>query len=72
VSVVSTGCLIWLDALRPVVAATAIGALGWQAWLVRRLPTARRTALTLAILVGTVAVDLAIAASWAALSWRYR
>lgn len=71
-SILSAGCLIWLDALRPLLAATAMAALGWQAWLVGRRPPARRSPAMLAILAGTAAVNLLIAVSWAALSWRYR
>jgi len=72
VSVLSAGCLVWLDALRPFFGATAIVALGWQAWLIGRRPATRRTRTMVAILAGTAAVNLLIAVSWAALSWRYR
>jgi len=72
VSVLSAGCLIWLDALRPVLAATGVAALGWQAWLVWRRPAARRTAVMLTILAGTAAVNLLAGLFWAVLSWRYR
>jgi hypothetical protein len=64
--------VLWLDALRPVFAVSALAALGWQAWLVRRRPSARRTWAMWGILVGTIGVNALVWLTWASWWWRYR
>mgnify|MGYP001049726309 CR=1 FL=1 len=70
-SLVSAGCVIGLEALRPLFASTALGAIAWQAWLLWRRPRARR-ALTWAIFAISVAVNALGVLFWIALWWRYR
>lgn len=71
-SLVSAGCLVWLEALKPVFAVTAVSAMAWQAWLVWRRPAARRTVMMWALVMSTVGVNLFVGLSWLALQWRYR
>jgi hypothetical protein len=71
VSLISAGCVFWLEALRPLFATTALAAIVWQAWLIWRRPRARRTR-TLVIFAISVAVNALVVLSWAALWWRYR
>ena len=71
-SVVSVGCVVWLERLQPLFALIAVAALVDQGWLVWRRPAPRRTGVMLAILwasLGTVALVLG---TWVT-SWvRYR
>jgi hypothetical protein len=69
---ISAGCIVWLEALKPLFALTAIVALAWQTWLVVRRPAASTTRTMWAIVAGTVAVNLFVGLSWLALQWRYR
>lgn len=71
-SLVSAGCLVWLEAMKPLSALTAVAALAWQMWLVLGRPTIRTSRSTWAIVAATVAVNLFVAISWLALQWRYR
>jgi hypothetical protein len=63
---------LWLDALRPIFASTAVVALTWQGWLIWSRPPARRTRILWAILAGTSAVNALVALAWASWWWRYR
>ena len=47
-SVVSAGCVLWLERFQPVFVSLAVCALGYQAWLVWRRPPHRRTPMMLA------------------------
>jgi hypothetical protein len=72
VSVVSAGCVVWLERFQPLFMLLAAAALGHQAWLIWRRPPHRRTRmmlLTFAISLGTSA---AVGAALIALSFRYR
>ena len=64
--------MLWLDWLRPLFAAVAVGAIGWQVWLVRRRAPAARTWTAWALLLGTLGVNVLVAATWASWWWRYR
>jgi hypothetical protein len=72
VSLASAGCLLWLQRLQPGLAAIAVAALGYQAWLVLRLPARRRTARMLAILCASVGGSTLVALAWIWTSLRYR
>jgi hypothetical protein len=72
VSLASTGCLVWLQRLQPGLAAIAVAALGYQAWLVLRLPARRRTLRVLAILWVSVGGSTLMALAWLWTSLRYR
>lgn len=71
-SLISAGCVIWLEALRPLFVTTAMAALVWQAWLLWQRPRARRSWKVWAVFTGSVAVNALVGLVWAALWWRYR
>jgi hypothetical protein len=71
-SVASAGCLLWLEALRPLFAALAAGALVYQAWLIARRPPARRTRRMWGILAASVGVNALVVLVWVALWLRYQ
>lgn len=71
-SVVSAGCLLWLQRLQPLLVCVAIFTLAYEAWLVWRRPPHRRTRTMLVILWVSVGTTLAIGAGLLALSLRYR
>ena len=68
----SAGCLLWLEALQPLFAFLAAGALGYQGWLVARRPPARRTRKVWGIFMASVGVNAMVVIAWAALWLRYR
>jgi hypothetical protein len=72
VSMASVGCVLWLDASRPYFVATAILALGYQAWLVCRRPAAARTRAMWGLLAASLVANIGVALVWVALSARYR
>jgi hypothetical protein len=72
VSLVSAGCLIWLQRLQPLFAVVAVAGVGWQTWLVFRRPAPMRTPKMLAIWATSVAVLVLVFAAWVALAVRYR
>jgi hypothetical protein len=72
VSVVSAGCLLWLQRLQPALAAVAAVALMYQAWLVWRRPAVLRTRAMLLILWGSVGSSALVALTWIGLWLRYR
>lgn len=71
VSVVSAGCVVWLERFQPVFVALAAGSLGYQTWLVWRRPPHRRTWMMLSILGASFATSLAIGGTLVVLSLRY-
>jgi hypothetical protein len=71
-SVLSASCLFWLQKLQPVFFAAAMGALAYQAWLVRRQPAPLRTPAMKGILGTSVAVNAIVIGSWVFLWLRYR
>jgi len=72
VSILSAGCLFWLEALQPLFAAIAVGSLGFQGWLVWRRPAYRRTRRVMAILWSSVATSALVLVVWVGLWWRYQ
>jgi hypothetical protein len=71
VSVVSAGCVLWLERFQPAFGSLAICALGYQAWLVWRRPPHRRTSMMLLILWTSLATSLAVGGTLVVLSLRY-
>lgn len=71
-SLLSAGCLFWLERLQPVFALVAASALAYQGWLVWRRPRQRRTGAVLAIFWGSVGINALVLITWVGLWFRYR
>lgn len=71
-SLLSAGCLFWLERLQPLFFTVAIGALAYQIWIVRRRPPSFRTWGVKTILATSVVLNLLVIGGWIALSIRYR
>ena len=67
----SAGCMLWLQQLQPLFAMCALTTLAYQAWLVLRRPSPRRTSAMLAILSASLVTNVAVAAALIVLSLRY-
>ena len=72
VSLLSAGCLFWLERLQPLFFTMAIGSLVYQTWAVRRRPPSMRTWGMKAILAASLGVNGMLIAGWIVLSVRYR
>jgi len=71
-SLLSAGCLFWLERLQPLFVALAVGGVAYQGWLISRRPALRRTRLVVGIFVASLVVTLLVLALWLWLSFRYR
>ena len=71
-SVASAGCLLWLQRLQPLLAAIAVSALIYQAWLVWRRPALQRTTTMLLILWASLGLSSFVALVWLGSWLRYR
>ncbi len=71
-SLLSAGCLIWLQRLQPLFFTVAVGSLVYEAWLVGRRPPPMRTWGMKTILAASVALNVMVIGGWIALSIRYR
>jgi pheromone shutdown protein TraB len=71
-SILSAGCVLWLQRFQPLLAAVAVAALVYQWWLVSRRPLHRRTSAMLWTLRTSVGMTALIFVAWAALWLRYR
>ena len=71
-SVVSAGCLLWLQRLQPVLALVAVAALGYQAWLVWRRPAPLRTRRCCSSCGAASDPVRSSASAWVGLWLRYR
>jgi hypothetical protein len=71
-SILSAGCVLWLQRSQPLFAALAVSALVYQGWLVARRPPHRRTRPMRWILWASIGVTTLVFATWAALWIRYR
>jgi|SoiMethySBSTD1v2_1073268.scaffolds.fasta_scaffold3391767_2 Na+/melibiose symporter-like transporter len=71
-SILSAGCVLWLQRFQPVFAALAVAALAYQGWLVSRRPAYRRTRTMLWILWTSAGTTIVVFAVWTALWLRYR
>jgi 4-hydroxybenzoate polyprenyltransferase len=70
-SLLSTGCLIWLQRLQPVFFALALASLGYQIWLVWKRPPDSRTRGVKLTLAASLVVNLSLIAGWIVISIRY-
>jgi hypothetical protein len=71
-SLISAGCLFWLERLQPLFFAVAVGALVYQVWAVRRRAPGLRTVGMKAILALSLMINGVVIGLWVALSIRYR
>ena len=72
VSLLSAGCLLWLQRLEPLFFTVAVGSLAYEAWLVWRRPPELRTWGIKTILGVSVALNVMLIAGWIVISVRYR
>jgi len=72
VSLLSAGCLFWLERLQPLFFAVAVGGLVYQVWVVGRRPPSMRTWGVKAILAVSVVLNVTLVAGWVVFSIRYR
>jgi uncharacterized membrane protein YeiH len=72
VSVLSAGCVVWLQRLQPLFISVVIVALAYGTWLVVRRPPQARSRKALTIFWTSVAINIMIFAAWGALWLRYR
>lgn len=71
-SLLSASCLFWLERLQPVFITLAVGALAYEGWLVHRRPRFLRTRGMLAILWGSIVINILVLGAWVVLWFRYR
>lgn len=71
-SLLSAGCLFWLERLQPLFAGLAVMGIAYQSWLVWRRPFMRRTRRVMAVFVASLAVNVGVLSLWVWLWLRYR
>jgi hypothetical protein len=71
-SLVSAGCLLWLQRLQPLFFIVALGALVYELWLVSRRPPGLRKRGTRTILAVSLMLNLVVIGGWIAIWVRYR
>jgi len=71
-SLLSAGCLFWLERLQPLFFAMAVGGLVYQVWAVRSRPSSMRTWGMKTILGVSLVVNGLLIAGWIVLTIRYQ
>ena len=71
-SLLSAGCLFWLERLQPVFFVIAVASLAYQVWAVKRRAPKKRTWGMKAILGVSLFLNFVVIAGWIALQIRYR
>ncbi len=71
-SLLSAGCLFWLERLQPVFFTVAIVSLFYQGWIVKRRPPSLRTWGVKFIFGASVALNFLVLGAWVVLWFRYR
>ena len=71
-SLLSAGCLFWLQRLQPLFFTVAVGSLVYQVWVVRGRPPESRTWGVKTILAVSLALNAMLLGGWIVLSVRYR
>jgi hypothetical protein len=72
VSLLSAGCLFWLQRLQPLFFTVAVASLVYQIWVVRRRPPTLRTWGVKTILGVSLMLNVMVIGGWIAISIRYR
>ena len=70
-SVLSAGCLIWLQRLQPLFFAVAVASLAYQVWLIWQRPRHARTRGMKLILAISALINIILIAGWIVISIRY-
>jgi hypothetical protein len=71
-SLLSAGCLFWLERLQPLFFTVAMASLAYQVWVVRRRPPFLRTWGIKTILAASLSVNALVIGTWITLWVRYR
>ncbi len=71
-SLVSAGCLFWLERLAPLFFTVAVGSLVYQVWAVSKRPAVMRTWAVKAILTVSLVLNVLVIGGWIVLAIRYR
>ena len=71
-SLLSAGCLFWLERLQPLFLTVAIVALVYQGWIIRKRPPSMRTPGVKAIFGVSVALNVLLIGLWIVISYRYQ
>jgi hypothetical protein len=71
-SLVSAGCLYWLQKLQPLFLALSVAALVYQVWIVAMRPRFLRTIGVKLILYTSLFVNVSVLGTWVFLWFRYR
>lgn len=71
-SLLSAGCLFWLERLKPLFFTVAVVSLVYQVWAVRRRPPFLRTWGVKTILASSLVLNFLVIGSWIVLWFRYR
>jgi hypothetical protein len=71
-SLLSAGCLFWLQRLQPVFFTLAVASLGYQVWAVRRRPPSMRSRSVKTILGVSVLLNGLLMLGWVVIAIRYR
>ena len=71
-SLLSAGCLFWLERLTPLFFTVAVGSLLYQIWAVRRRPPFLRTWAVKAILAVSLVLNILVIGAWIVFAIRYR
>jgi hypothetical protein len=72
VSLISAGCLLWLERLQPFFFAVAIASLVWQVWAVWRRAPFLRTRSVKVVLASSLLLNALVIGTWVFLLIRYR
>jgi hypothetical protein len=68
----SAGCVLSLQRLQPLFFVLAMGALVYQAWLVRRRPPQPGSWKVRSVLAASLALNVMLIAGWIVIAVRYR
>ena len=71
-SLLSAGCLFWLERLQPVFFTAALGALAYQVWAVKRRPPSMRTRGIKTILGVSLFLNGLLIVGWVVITIRYQ
>jgi len=71
-SLVSAGCLYWLEKLQPLFLTLSVLSLVYQVWAVWTRPPFLRTWGIKAILYSSLTINIAVLGGWVFLWYRYR